>query len=137
MTKLNSAFMHKTQRGFAPIIVILLVIFAAAAAAGTVYVLKKNAESNLPSATPQPSSDAESEDEKACDKIPDQDQKDTCYSGIARAKKDPSPCDKIQDRVIKDDCYLYVIQVSFNLGFSSAVFQPGYKRTACYQGRDQ
>jgi len=106
--------MKKTQEGFSRITAILLVIFVATAAAGTVYILKKNTESNSPSATPtatpEPSPAAESEDEKACGNISDQDLKDGCYSGIARAKKDPLTCDKIQDRVIKDNCYLYVIR---------------------------
>jgi len=127
--------MQTTQRGFAPIIVVLLVIFVAATTVGTVYVLKKNTKSNLmsttPTATPEPSSAAESEDEKICDKKPDQDQKDSCYSGIARTMKNPSLCDKIQDRVIKDNCYSYTIRFGEDLSICDKISDQNLKDD-CY-----
>jgi len=107
--------MYKNQKVFALAVIVIFLIIFAAVVAGAVYVFRKNAKSNLPlpapAATLEPSSATKSESEKACGKIPDQNQKDTCYAKIARAEKNPSPCDKIQLQSEKDMCYLDVVRL--------------------------
>ena len=52
------------------------------------------------------------QDADLCEKIVDQNKKNTCYKNIAIAKSDPEICEKIVDRFAffeKDGCYLEII----------------------------